>query len=148
MRLQGQEAIGEITRISAATATVGCGNLFINVPLASLCRISGNEFRKMQKARPASPLAAAGNLSQRKLHFKPALDVRGQRVDEALDNVRPFIDEALMVGVEEVKILHGKGHGILQEEIRKWLKTVGGIASVADEQVEFGGSGITVVRFA
>lgn len=148
VRLQGQEAIGEITRISAATATVGCGNLFINVPLASLCRISGNEFRKLQKARPASPLAAAGNLSQRKLHFKPALDVRGQRVDEALDNVRPFIDEALMVGVEEVKILHGKGHGILQEEIRKWLKTVGGIASVADEQVEFGGSGITVVRFA
>jgi DNA mismatch repair protein MutS2 len=116
------------------------------VPLAALERISSNEFRKIQKARPVMPSASTYNLSQRKLNFKTTLDVRGQRVDEALDHVMSFIDEALMVGAGEVKILHGKGNGILKEEIRKWLKTVGGIASIADEQVEFGGSGITVVR--
>ncbi|MDR2361828.1 MAG: Smr/MutS family protein [Prevotellaceae bacterium] len=147
VRLQGQDVIGEITRISATTATVGYGSVFMNVPLVSLERISGNEFRKIQKAWTVMPSASAYHLSQRKLHFKTTLDVRGQRADEALDNVMQLIDEAFMVGVDEVKILHGKGNGILKEEIRKWLKTVGGITSIADEQIEFGGSGITVVRF-
>jgi DNA mismatch repair protein MutS2 len=85
-------------------------------------------------------------VSQRKLHFKTTIDVRGQRAEEALEKVMPFIDEALMVGAGEVKILHGKGNGILKEEIRKYLRTVGGIASIADEALELGGAGITVVR--
>ncbi|MDR1680388.1 MAG: Smr/MutS family protein [Prevotellaceae bacterium] len=145
VRIQGRDVVGEVTKIGTTTATVGIGNLFVNVPSASLERVSGNEFRKIQKTRPVMPTAATYNLSQRKINFHPTLDVRGQRADEALKQVMPFIDEALMVGAGEVKILHGKGNGILKEEIRKWLKTVGGIASIADEQVEHGGSGITVV---
>jgi DNA mismatch repair protein MutS2 len=147
VRMKEQDAIGEITRINGGMATLGFGNLFINAPLDSLERISGNEFRKIQKARPAVSAASNYNVSQRKLNFKTAIDLRGQRTDEALDNVTQFIDEALMVGAGEVKILHGKGNGILREEIRKLLKTFGGIASFADEQQEFGGAGITVVKF-
>ena len=65
---------------------------------------------------------------------------------DALEIVSRFVDDALMVGMSEVKILHGKGNGILKEEIRKYLKTVPGVISCKDEDIQFGGSGITVVK--
>jgi len=147
VRIKGQDTAGEVIKITENNVTVGFGNIFMNVRLDQLERMSANEFKKVQKTRTVVSPTASVDLAQRKLHFKPAIDVRGQRVEEALENIMPFIDEALMVGASEVKILHGKGNGILKEEIRKFLRTIGGIASVADEHIEFGGSGITVVRF-
>jgi DNA mismatch repair protein MutS2 len=146
VRIKGQDTPGEVVKINAGTVVIGVGNILISVPGGDLERISGNEFRSLQKTRQAMPPNAGYNAAQRKLAFRPALDVRGQRVEEALDSVAPFIDEALMVGAGEVKILHGKGSGILKEEIRKLLRTFGGIASVADEQPDRGGAGITVVQ--
>jgi DNA mismatch repair protein MutS2 len=70
------------------------------------------------------------------------------RLDEALEAITDFIDDALMVGVGEVSILHGKGNGVLREEIRKYLRTVGGVASYADEHIERGGAGITIVKLS
>ena len=90
--------------------------------------------------------SSSASISERRLNFKPTIDVRGQRADEALENVSRFVDDAIMVGVGEVKILHGKGNGILKEEIRKYLKVVPGVLSVKDEVLELGGSGITVVK--
>jgi DNA mismatch repair protein MutS2 len=147
VRLKGQDAVGEVVKIMTDTVTVGFGNMFIHVPTETLERVSGNEFRKVQKERTVVAAPAGYSVLQRKIMFKPTIDVRGQRADEALDNVTQFIDEALMVGADEVKILHGKGNGILREEIRKLLRTVGGITSVADEHLELGGTGITVVQF-
>jgi DNA mismatch repair protein MutS2 len=147
VRLKGQDAAGEVVKINTGIVTVGIGNMFINVPPGQVERISGNEFRSLQKSRPVISTPAGYSLSQRKLNFKAAIDVRGQRAEEALDNVIQFVDEALMVGAGEVKILHGKGNGILKEEIRKLLRTVGGVSSIADEHPERGGAGITVVEF-
>jgi DNA mismatch repair protein MutS2 len=65
--------------------------------------------------------------------------------EEAIDNVTRFVDDALMVGVNEIKILHGKGNGILREELRKYLKTMGVVESLRDEDIQVGGSGITIV---
>ena len=90
--------------------------------------------------------AHSESIAQRRLDFKPNIDIRGERLMEALDIVSRFIDDALMVGISEVKILHSKGNGILKEEIRKYLRTVPGVASCKDEDVQFGGSGITVVK--
>ena len=73
--------------------------------------------------------------------------MRGMRASEALDEVRNFIDDALMVGVGTVSILHGKGTGALKEEIRRYLRTVPEIASAADEHADRGGAGITIVTF-
>jgi DNA mismatch repair protein MutS2 len=143
VRLKGQVAAGEIVKIAGATATVGVGNLRIQVPADTLERLSGNDVRKAPSAPKASSVGQ--HLLQRRLAFQSCLNVRGLRTDEALEQVVPFIDEALMLGVGSVKILHGKGNGILKEEIRRLLRTVGGVASLTDEQPEFGGSGITVV---
>ena len=87
------------------------------------------------------------DVAARKLNFKDHIDVRGMRVSEAVEAVQSFIDDALMVGVGSVTILHGKGTGALKEEIRRYLRTVPDIAGVADEHADRGGAGITVVTF-
>ena len=87
------------------------------------------------------------DVAARKLNFKDHIDVRGRRASEAVEAVQSFIDDALMVGVGSVTILHGKGTGALKEEIRRYLRTVPDIAGVADEHADRGGAGITVVTF-
>jgi len=147
VRMKGQDGVGEILLVSAKKVNVAFGSIITSVSPDKLERISANEFRKAIRNTPTVSATAAVNLSERRLHFKPTIDVRGQRVEEAIGNINYFIDEAMMVGCSEVKILHGKGTGALKEEIRKILRTIGGIKSIADEHVEFGGAGITVVIF-
>ena len=72
--------------------------------------------------------------------------MRGMRAAEAIDTVREFVDTAIMLGVCDLQILHGKGTGALLQEIRAYLSTVREVASARDEHVDFGGSGITVVK--
>ena len=67
------------------------------------------------------------------------------RGDEALNAVTYFIDDAILMGVSRVRLLHGKGNGILRQLIRQYLSTVPNIAKYEDEHVQFGGAGITVV---
>jgi len=88
------------------------------------------------------------NFSERRLTFKPEIDIRGQRVEEALSKTREFIDEAIMFEVTQLRILHGKGHGILKTTIRDYLRAEPMVRSFKDEHVDFGGAGITVVNLA
>ena len=74
------------------------------------------------------------------------IDVRGMRVAEAVETVQDFVDEAIMLGFSEIRILHGKGTGALKEEIRSYLRTVPLVRSAKDEHEEMGGAGITVVK--
>ena len=110
-------------------------------------KISNNEFKKAQKLLPKTQNTESYNVSERKQNFKLQIDIRGQRADDALQKVSEYIDEAIMVDVSEVRILHGKGNGILRQLIRDYLKTVDVISYFGDEHVEFGGAGITVVKF-
>ena len=84
-------------------------------------------------------------IDNRKLNFHQDLDVRGMRGDEALNAVTYFIDDAILVGMPRVRILHGKGNGILRQLIRQYLSTVPNVTTFRDEHVQFGGAGITVV---
>jgi DNA mismatch repair protein MutS2 len=86
------------------------------------------------------------SISQRKLNFKSEIDIRGKRGEEAVDIVRNFIDDATVVGVSELRILHGKGNGILKSMVREYLNALNIVRSCKDEQVDRGGSGITVVK--
>jgi DNA mismatch repair protein MutS2 len=147
VRLSGQDGVGEIMMLKGKKAAVAFGSIITNVAPDRLERISANEYRKVVRDRPVVHHRNMLDVQERKLHFKPAIDVRGERVDEAIDHINHFIDEALMVGAGEVKILHGKGTGALKEEIRKILRTIGGIRSIEDEHVEHGGAGVTVVKF-
>ena len=78
--------------------------------------------------------------------FKPDIDLRGMRGDEALQRVISFLDEAIMLGYRDVRILHGTGTGALRQLIRQYLSTNPVVATYADEQVQLGGAGITVVQ--
>ena len=84
-------------------------------------------------------------IDERKSHFHQDLDIRGERGDEALNAVMHFIDDAILVGMPRVRILHGKGNGILRQLIRQYLATVPNVTAFKDEHVQFGGAGITVV---
>lgn len=89
--------------------------------------------------------ATRNTIDERRAHFHQDLDVRGMRGDEALTAVQYFIDDAILIGVTRVRILHGKGNGILHQLIRQYLDAIPNVLSARDEHVQFGGAGITVV---
>ena len=147
MRVKESGLVGEVAKIARGSVTVVIGNLHSTMPAAALERISSGEY-KAAAPRRAAPLSRRDHaIAARKLNFKPELDVRGERLGDALDIVMHYIDDAIMVDVPTVRIIHGKGTGALHEEIQKYLHTVPGVASVADADVRNGGSGVTVVTF-
>ena len=87
------------------------------------------------------------SIAERKLNFSPELDIRGERVGEALEKVMHYVDDALMLSVPSVRIITGKGTGALREEVQKLLRATPGVASVKDEHIQFGGTGVTIVTF-
>ena len=88
------------------------------------------------------------SMYEKKLNFKQDIDVRGMRGDEALQAVTYFVDDAILVGMSRVRILHGTGTGILRTLIRQYLQTIPGVRHFADEHIQLGGAGITVVDLA
>jgi len=150
------DMVGEITRISGKYVYVTVGSISSRLQYDKVERISSNAFseaaRREKSARRSTFSVTGGDggeassLSQRRLNFSPSIDLRGDRLMEAMERVVPFVDDAIMLGMGQVKILHGKGTGALREEIRKYLKTVPGVASFHDEDIRFGGTGITVVE--
>ena len=147
VKLKGRDLIGEIIQIGGKDITISVGNIISKMDKSAVERISNKEFGKALTQQPKQISNHSASLSERKLNFKPSIDVRGERLVDALDIVGRFIDDALMVGMDQVKILHGKGNGILKEELRKYIKTIPGVESCKDEDIRFGGSGITIVTF-
>lgn len=148
VRIKGQDTIGDLIEVNEKNAIVAFGQLMTTIPRKNIERISNNEAKKMDKKRYGKPSVLGENFSERRLSFKPEIDVRGKRVDEAITKITEFIDEAIMFEVGQLRILHGKGHGILKETIREYLRAEPMVRSYKDEHVDFGGSGITVVNLA
>ena len=144
--LEGQETPGVVRMLKGNKAQVAFGQLLTMVDKKRLRVVSNSEYRDATRPVTARTVVSV-DVAARKLNFKDHIDVRGMRAAEAVEEVQTFIDDALMVGVGSVTILHGKGTGALKEEIRRSLRTVSGIESVADEHADRGGAGITVVTF-
>ncbi len=140
VRLIGQNSPGEIMEVSRKKAVVAFGMIKSTVDLTKLERVSANQIKKEAKSSNTRDL-----LHERKLNFKQDIDVRGMRGDEALQAVMYFVDDAIQLGVQRVRILHGTGTGALRQVIREYLGSVNGVARFQDEHVQFGGAGITVV---
>jgi DNA mismatch repair protein MutS2 len=138
-------AAGEIIKIEGKRVQVETGNLRFFVPVDKIERISRSELKKSTKVTRlySEPDPA---IEERKLSFKPEIDIRGVRGEEAINIVRDFIDNALIVQHRNLRILHGKGNGILRQLVREYLSTVNIVKSFRDENVQLGGSGITVVE--
>lgn len=150
VRIKANGMVGEVAIVSDKAVTVIIGNIKSKMPLDKVERITSNEYKSAVKAAPkpvTQTTSMDSSISERKLNFKMELDVRGQRVNEALDNVMHYIDDAIMLNVSSVRIIHGKGTGALREEIQKFLRATPGVVSAKDESVQLGGSGVTVVTF-
>ena len=140
-------AIGEIIAINGKNAIVALGQLQTNVKTGDLKKASASQAKKaMRTPPPATYNSIQENISQKRLTFKPDIDLRGMRGEEALQRVTTFLDEAAMLNYKEVRLLHGTGTGALRQLIRQFLSTNPLVASYHDEQVQLGGAGITVVH--
>ena len=148
VRLKGQTSAGTVLELQGKQAVVAFGMLKSTVKVDQLEKVSKGQIkREIQKSTFIST-QTADEMHEKKLHFKQEIDVRGMRGDEALQAVTYFIDDAIQVGANQVRILHGTGTGILRQLIREYLASVPGVRRFHDEHVQFGGAGITVVELA
>ena len=146
VKVEDQDTVGIVQAIKGNKITISFGHILTTVNRDRLTTVSNSEFKKQQRQRHTSSNISV-DISQRKLNFKQNIDVRGMRAVDALEEVENIVDDAIMVGVSQITILHGKGTGALKSEIRAYLKGINDIESAEDERVEFGGSGITIVKF-
>ena len=143
VKLKDQETPGIILEINGNNLVVVFGQLRSVVKRDRVEIVSHNEVKKTKENYTTARINR--EINERKLNFKPRIDVRGMRAEEGLQKIQEFIDEAIMVEVNELHILHGKGNGILRELIRAYLKSEPAVKKFRDEHVQFGGSGITIV---
>ena len=148
VRIKDNGMVGEVAKISTKAVSVVIGNITTKLPLDRVERITAGEYKAAAPKPSERPRQVYdSSITERKARFKTEIDLRGERVADALDAVMKYIDDAIMLGVPSVRILHGKGTGALREEIQKLLRTVPGVASARDEDVRLGGSGVTIVTF-
>lgn len=144
VRIKGLTSVGTIESTDNKTATIIFGDMRTKM---SVDRLEHADKPETKDSKPTLSISRETRdaIDNRKLNFHQDLDVRGMRGDEALNAVTYFIDDAILVGMSRVRILHGKGNGILRQLIRQYLATVPNVSDFHDEHVQFGGAGITVV---
>lgn len=142
VRIKGQEALGEVIGMRGKDAEVAIGELKTTVKLNRLEKISRKEFK--QKNPPKSKSLGL-DMNEKMMNFSFNLDLRGKRGDEALMEVDKFMNDALMLGQDELRIVHGKGDGILRTLIRNHLRGYKQVSKTQDEHADRGGAGVTLV---
>ncbi len=147
VRIKDNGLVGEVSKISSRSVTLIIGNVTSTMSPDKVERISSNEFREATRRTFGTPVQKVdSSITERKLNFSPELDIRGERLSDALNTVMHYIDDAIMLNVGMVRIIHGKGTGVLREEIQKYLRSVPGL-TVSDEDIRNGGTGVTIVKF-
>ena len=150
VRIKGQNIAGTIDAVNGKTAIVFFGQIKSTVDVSKLEHLTASQLKEMEKYSANSVVASKKgfDMRERQLNFSQDIDVRGMRVDEALQAVIYFLDDAQMFNVSRVRILHGTGTGALKSAIRDYLYQSSIVKSFKDEHVQFGGAGITVVDLA
>ena len=141
VRMIGQEVSGEILEIKGKKAQVSFGLIKSFVKLEQLQKIQGGKL----PTKTSKPSVKGLDLNRKVADFSSNLDLRGKRVEEALGEVDAFIDQAILVGFNQLRIVHGKGHGVLRDVIQNHLRGNNYIEQIGDEHIERGGSGVTVI---
>ena len=144
--LIGQEGYGELMSVKGKTAEVSFGGMKTIIKISQLEKLTRSEIREREKeAARRAPAQYAGFSTTGKMStFSPTLDLRGERAEDALTKITAYVDDAVMLGVPEIKILHGRGNGVLRQVVRDYLHRTRQVASVADEHADRGGDGATV----
>ncbi len=142
-----ENCVGTVISLKGSSAQVSIGAMLTNVKLSRLSRTSKNVARRLERQQKSVVYSSSlgDSIREKKLTFRPEIDLRGLRAEEALRSVGNFIDEALLCDASQVRILHGKGNGILRSQIRAYLNSLPFVVDARDEAEQFGGAGITVV---
>jgi DNA mismatch repair protein MutS2 len=145
VRIIGTDTVGEVTEVRGKKLQIESNSLKMSVDIDKTEPVDAAGYLK-EASKNKPPQKIDWSLNTRRNQFNPEIDVRGMRTDEALQVVQEFIDTALMIQFRHLRILHGKGNGILRQMIRQYLNSTGAVKSAADEHVDRGGAGITVIE--
>jgi DNA mismatch repair protein MutS2 len=146
VRIKGQTAIGEVLSLRGKDVEVAIGELKTTIKLNRLEKMSKKEFKEATKETNKNRMAGIELIAEKSLNFSFNLDIRGKRGDEALVAVDALMDDAIMLGYSELRIVHGKGDGILRTLIRNHLRTWKQVGKMTDEHADRGGAGVTIVQ--
>ena len=145
VRLAGQETAGEVLSIRGKKAEVLVGEIKTHVSLSKLEKLQSSGLKPGLRKEKTGGVFRGMDINQRKAEFSTNLDVRGKRAEEAIQLVDEFLDNGILFGAKELRIVHGKGDGILREVIRRYLSGNKHIDRAADEHIERGGAGVTII---
>lgn len=146
VRVKDTGALGEVVKVAENKISVDFGSVQLLTTPDKIEKVSANKNSLAQKEkRSVAHMQFIDEMNRKKLNFNPKIDLRGKRVEEALSEIREFIDDAALLGIKELSILHGKGYGILRKVIREYLAGREEVVSYNDEHPERGGAGITLV---
>ena len=146
VRIDGQDTFGQVVEIKGKKAVVESNSLRMTIPLERLTGTAKQKIPTGKKTIGQSFSSIFDEMNEKRAHFNPTLDLRGHRAEEALVLLHKFLDEAILLSEKEVRILHGKGYGILMQVIHQELKSMREIRSFHPEKVELGGVGVTIVN--
>ncbi len=148
VKITGTSTVGKVVQISGNSALVQTGTMKITIKLQKLEKASEAEFHDTHAPVNFIGKQTRDSMREKRLQFKPDIDVRGMSGQEALETVMYFVEDAIQCGASRLSILHGTGTGYLRQTIRQYLRTVPAVVSCRDEHVQFGGAGITIVELA
>ena len=145
MKIDGEETYGQVVEIKGKKAVVESNSVRMTIPLS---RLTGTAKQKIPSDKKTVNVSRGiyDELNEKRKHFNPTLDLRGHRAEEAISELHQFLDTALLLSEKEVRILHGKGYGILMQIIREELRANRDVRTFHPERLELGGEGITVVE--
>ena len=146
VRIIGQNTIGEVLALRGKDAEIRIGDLKSNVKLNRLEKVSQKTFKEATDVRDERPRSQGVDINEKMQNFSFNLDIRGKRGEEALGEVDRFFDDALMLGYPELRIVHGKGDGILRTLVRNHLRGYKQVGKMEDEHADRGGAGVTIVK--
>ncbi|CAG4993723.1 Endonuclease MutS2 [Dyadobacter sp. CECT 9275] len=146
VRIIGQTAIGEVLSLKGKDAEIRIGDLKSNIKLNRLEKVSNKTYKAATGEKTVKTGAKGVDMNERMLNFSFNLDLRGKRGEEALGVVDQFMDNAIMLGYDELRIVHGKGDGILRTLVRNYLRGYAQVSGMYDEHADRGGAGVTIVK--
>ncbi|WP_234734604.1 endonuclease MutS2 [Tellurirhabdus bombi] len=145
VRIQGQNAIGQVLALKGKDAEISIGDLKSNIKLNRLEKVSRKVYREAT-GEAARPKVQGIDLNEKMMSFSFNLDIRGKRGEEAMVELDNFLDNAIMLGYPELRIVHGKGDGILRNLVRQHLRSFSQVGPMSDEHADRGGAGVTIVK--
>ncbi|GLU51936.1 endonuclease MutS2 [Dyadobacter frigoris] len=146
VRVIGQTAIGEILSLKGKDAEIRIGDLKSNIKLNRLEKVSNRTYKEATGEKKLKTVSKGVDLNERMMNFSFNLDIRGKRGEEALGVLDSFMDNAIMLGYDELRVVHGKGDGILRTLVRNHLRGYSHVAGMQDEHADRGGAGVTIVK--